>query len=66
MLEAQFQNKWLDPAQFKTLKEFHKAYSESFGRAMAYKEIADKLDKAKATYQEIKKKIDSPTKSYEL
>lgn len=64
ILEEQFQNKWLDPAQFKTLEEFHKAYSEAYGRAQAYKEIFNFIASSGKVAQNIADQIKNPEKSY--
>ena len=67
LLQRAVVNKWLDPADFKTLEHFHKAYSESFGRAKAYQEIMDMIDNAHHRIDDIKKQQAIKTAStYEI
>jgi hypothetical protein len=66
LLQEQFQNKWLDPAQFNSLEEFHKAYSEAWGRAQAYKEIYNMLESAGKVAQNMAEQIKSPQKDYAI
>ena len=52
ILEAAQLNKWLDPNQldkqgqplFPTVKEFHKVYTEAYGRAKAFEELQIMID----------------------
>lgn len=58
-------NKWLNPEEFPNLKAFHKAYTESHGRAKAYAEIQNILEGAEKMIENIKKQMKDPAKSYE-
>jgi predicted DNA-binding ArsR family transcriptional regulator len=66
LLEAQFNNKWLSPEQFPTLKEFHKAYVEVQKRAEAYKEVRDVIEAAETNIINVTKQLNEPEKNFEL
>lgn len=63
---AAFNNKWPDPSQAKTVEEFHKQYSEQYGRAMAYQEIFNMLEQADKMARNIAEQINNPKKDYGL
>lgn len=62
-LLEQTQNKWLDPAQFKTVEEFHKAYSESWGRAKAFTELLNWFDNSEPMITQITKQLTEPERA---
>ena len=64
ILESAVKNKWLDPSEFKSLEEFHKAYSESFGRASAFRELMMILDNAGTMARNISEQMSKPKKNY--
>lgn len=67
LLEAQVLNKWLDPSSFPTFESFHKAYSESFGRAAAFKEVLAYMSTAEAKIKVISDQLaGNLTKPYEF
>ena len=74
ILENAFHNSWMDPNQldkngrplFPTHEAFHKAYTEQYGRAVAYKELYNMLDGAGAVLENVAKQINNPDKNYEL
>lgn len=59
-LQQAFSNKWIDPSQFKTLGEFHKSYTENFGKATAFQEIIDLLDSAELAEQQTQALLNKP------
>lgn len=65
---AAFNNKWLNPEDFKSFEEFHKAYTEERGRALAYQEIFNLLEGAEQRITDIRKQLDTLKRdvSYEL
>lgn len=74
ILEQAFQNKWLDPNSldkegkplFPTMEAFHKAYSEEWGQAKAFKEVYNILENAEVMARNLAEQIKSPTKDYSL
>ena len=64
LINAQ-QNKWLEPEKFKTLDQFHKAYSEVYGRAKAFGEIQTMIDGASAMLKSLAD-VEGKKKSYEF
>ena len=58
LLKSALLNKWLEPSAFKTQEEFFKAYTESHGRAKAYKEIIDLIEASPSKIDSIRKSID--------
>lgn len=64
ILESAFQNLWPDPAESKTPEEFHKQYSEQWGRAMAYKDLYNLLESSGKVAQNIAEQIKNPDKDY--
>lgn len=63
-LAEAFTIKWLDPSQATNLQEFHKQYSEIYGRAMAYKEIYDWIETAEKTLIARVTQFDNAKKGY--
>lgn len=51
---------------FKTYEAFHKAYTEEYGRAIAYQEMMVMLDNAGAMATNIAKQINNPSKDFSL
>lgn len=47
---------------FRTTKEFHKAYTESYGKAMAYKELYNAIENAGAKALALSEQINNPKK----
>jgi hypothetical protein len=73
-LEEAFLNKWLNPSEldvngqpkFPTEREFHKAYSEAYGKAMAFKELYALIENADELARNAAEQITKPKKNYEL
>ena len=65
-MEEAFLNKWPDPSQFSTSDEFHKKYTEDFGKAMAFKDLYNAIEGAEAMAQATAKQLKSPDKDYSL
>lgn len=65
LMEA-FHNKWPDPSQSQDLAQFHKQYSEQYGRAMAFKEIYNMIETAEKASVELAKQMALPKKDYGL
>lgn len=74
ILEGAFYNSWLNPNEldkegrplFPTQEAFHKAYTEQYGRAIAYKELFNLLAGAGSVLENLSKQINNPEKNYEL
>lgn len=66
ILQEAFQNKWPDPTQAKTPEEFHKQYTEAYGRSMAYMEIFNLLANAGSVAQNLSKQLKNPDRNYEI
>lgn len=72
ILESAFQNNWMKPDEldkegrplFSTYEAFHKAYSEQYGRATAYKELFLMFENAESMIQNLTKQLALPEKSY--
>jgi len=64
ILQEAFQNKWPDPTQAKGTKEFHKQYTEQYGRAMAYKELFNMIEGGESMAKTMAEQIASPKKTY--
>lgn len=61
------QNLWPDPAEAKSVEEFHKQYTEHYGRAMAFKEIFSMLETADEMARNLaKQKAKTKDKSYAI
>lgn len=73
-LEKAFYNTWMNPSELNTNgdpkfpdeKSFHKAYSEQYFRAIAYKELFNMLSSAASVVENYAKQIKSPEKNYEI
>jgi hypothetical protein len=69
LLSDAFNNKWLDPASSTNYQDFHKQYTELYGRAMAYQELYNTLENSKAMVVKVSEQVNSkeggPSK-YEL
>lgn len=61
-----FQLKWVDPSQAKTIEEFHKQYTEQYGRAMAFQEVYNMLESAPDVARNIAEQIKSPDRDYAI
>lgn len=66
ILEGAFTNIWPDPTKASSYEEFHKQYSEQYGRAMAYKEIFSMLEGAGRVLENLTKQVNDPDKNYAL
>ena len=74
ILEAAFQNTWMNPNEltdsgepkFPNYESFHKAYTEQYGRAIAYKELYNMLSGAGAVLENLTKQINNPEKNYAI
>jgi len=64
VLQAQLNNKWLDPAEFSDNETFIKAYNEVYARARAFQEVILKIDGASNRISDIKTRMESLTKNY--
>ena len=65
LMEA-FNNLWPDPTQAKSAEEFHKQYSEAWGKAMAYKELYNLLNSSEAMVEALSKQIKNPDKDFSI
>ena len=65
LMEA-FNNLWPDPTQAKSAEEFHKQYSEAWGKAMAYKELFNLLNSAEKMVEALSKQIKNPEKDFTI
>ena len=65
ILEQAFYNSWMNPSElnedgtpkFASLEAFHKAYTEQYGRAIAYKELFNMLSNAGSVLENLTKQI---------
>ena len=64
ILQEAFNNKWPDPTKAVSVEEFHKQYSEQYGRAMAYRELYNILENADIISRNVAEQIKNPTKNY--
>lgn len=64
LLSRQLTNKWLDPTKYPSNEEFIRAYDAMYGRALAYQEIIDLIDKSDVRIEEIKRQLEVGEKSY--
>lgn len=66
MLVEAFSHKWPDPSLSKTYEEFHKQYSEQYGRAIAYKEVFELIETAETQAFNLAERMKDPEKDFSL
>jgi hypothetical protein len=66
ILEEAFKNKWPDPSQSKSTKEFHKQYTEQYGKAMAFRELFNMIEGAEKLANNLTQEMAKPKSSYGL
>jgi len=66
ILQEAFNNKWPDPTQAKTPEEFHKQYTEQYGKAMAYKELYNLIESSGSVSRTLTSQIKNKKKGYGL
>lgn len=72
ILQEAFNNKWPQPDQldsdkkplFTTYESFHKAYTEQYGKAMAFKEIFTMIESADDMSRNLAEQMSGKKKTY--